>query len=146
MSNIEKVEETFDKSLEKGVKGEIPLEECAMTLAEAKKTFPLNVHWVDCSQDPKNKTDEFPLKPLCVCFIPEKMKEYKETDIPIGKHILTGTDASGVDVRIILCDKCLKFNLDSQKKEEKKKKKVTFSDKVDMEFDVVGDKLVEVKG
>ena len=32
--SIEKVEE----SLEKGVKGEIPIEECAMTLADAKKT------------------------------------------------------------------------------------------------------------
>jgi len=31
------------------------VEECAMTLAEAKKTFTLNVHWVDCSKDPKKK-------------------------------------------------------------------------------------------
>ena len=120
------------------------VEECSMTLAEAKKTFPLNLHWVDCSQDPKNKTDEFPLKPLCLCFVPEKMKEYKETEIPIGKHILTGTDLSGTDVRIILCDKCLKYNIEHQNK-AKPKKKVSFSDKPDLEFDVVNDKLVEVK-
>ena len=127
------------------MKVEEKVEECSMTLAEAKKTFPLNLHWVDCSQDPKNKKDEFPLKPLCLCFIPEKMKEYKETEIPIGKHILTGTDLSGTDVRIILCDKCLKFNIEHQNQAKKKEKKVSFSDKPDMEFDVVNDKLIEVK-
>ena len=37
-----------------------------MTLEQAKKEFPLNLHWVDCREDPS--CNEFPLKPLCPCY------------------------------------------------------------------------------
>lgn len=92
-----------------------PKKEVTMTLEEAKSAFPLNPHWVDMSNN-----SDFPLSPLCICFDPDKVKEY--TSIPIGKHILDGIDASGNTLRIILCDRCLDYNIQHQKKQQALKK------------------------
>lgn len=78
-----------------------------ITLETAKSRFPLNQHWVDMSGN-----SEFPLQPLCVCFDTTKIKEY--TSIPLAKHILKGIDGSGNMLKIILCDRCLDYNIKHQ--------------------------------
>lgn len=85
-----------------------------MTLEQAKQDFPLNLHWVDCREDPS--CNEFPLKPLCPCFDPAKVKEY--TKIPVARHILSGKDISGNPIKIILCDGCFDYNVKHQQKQQ----------------------------
>ena len=85
-----------------------------MTLEEAKKTF-INPYWADVSGN---------LQPLCLCFKPDKATRYAPENIPFAKHIVRGTDPSGNPCKVILCDRCLNYNLKYQE-EMKNREQIT---------------------
>jgi hypothetical protein len=79
-----------------------------MTLDEAKKMF-INPYWADVSGN---------IQPLCLCFKADKATKYPPELIPYASNVVSGTDPSGNDCKVILCNRCLEYNIKYQKEME----------------------------
>lgn len=76
-----------------------------MSLEEAKEMF-INPYWADMSGN---------IQPLCLCFQPNNATKYEKEQIPFASNIVKGTDPSGNACKVILCSRCLEYNIEYQK-------------------------------